>query len=678
MSTFPEIHSLFAALASNLRAQDPTVRNEVDLSISNLNRTLNLNEPPRVCILDTALSLMCFTAPQVYDSVIEFTLKTIVTVLSSSIECKVLRINQDQVLRVGGLISRSDCASVLEMCAGILGKLDGLKGDLCYLLIYNVFRVAALAPCCSHAITSKSYGMKFDDSSTSALADLAGQLPKELTFKNGEIPLRLLLWHLDPMNLKQDISEILREIIKRPFLSVRMELYDRIEWRSKIICLVISPTMFIETRAFLHSWFLMTGLASVIELQTEIVGQVLDIISRPMWWGISMDVGSKLLFSHAYFPHEHHLLRTLAGPISLENFQQLLHKISGQISHVGDLSQTSSRKTAKKINVVDHKSMWAMVMNFPGWLSFASMILFSNNGLPDNFYPGSIPGSDKHCVIYGQEVTCPAGAAKFIAWILNPMSDSSQHRVVDYLVNVSDLWTLRYSSPNKYYEVLMAHKETSRLKLQGKDGITSNELDIWIISLWLKEFKDLYVKHFGTKVGYSGSNTKGLGILQEHLLRRIPLGILLLCPSHLNGAACLLLLHYAATGIIPEFSGKQSQKRGKRESCWDPETWIEQCTKAEAVAGCRTVFDITDIAESICYSLFETEEEGTNFVCQVKLKACSYLLKCIKRLLQIKLDEDGFQMQRDLLSRVLRWRSQVKDVLRNNKDLDCVCDALNV
>lgn len=308
-------------------------------------------------------------------------------------------------------------------------------------------------------------------------------------------------------------------------------------------------------------------------------------------------------------------------------------------------------------------------MNFPGWLSFASMMLFSSDRLRDNFYPGSIPGSDKHCVIYCQEVACPAGAAKFIAWILNPMSDSNQH-LVDYLINVSDLWTLRYSSPDKYK---MAHKETRRLKLHDKDGIASNEVDSWIISLWLKEFKGLCVKYFGAKVGYSGSSP------QEYLLRRIPLGTLLSCPNHLNGAACSLLLHYAATGIIPEFSGKQFQKRQNHESSWDSETWIEQCTKAEAVAGCRTVFDITDIAESIYHSLFETEEEGTNFVCRVKLKACSYLLNCIRRLLQIKLDdEDGFQMQRDLLSRVLRWRNQVKDVFRNNKDLDCVCDALNV
>lgn len=59
---------------------------------------------------------------------VEFTVKTIVAVLSYSIECKVLRINEAQVLRVGGLISERDCANVIEICADILGKFDGHKG----------------------------------------------------------------------------------------------------------------------------------------------------------------------------------------------------------------------------------------------------------------------------------------------------------------------------------------------------------------------------------------------------------------------------------------------------------------------------------------------------------------------------------------------------------------------
>ncbi|KAL7095957.1 hypothetical protein ACP275_10G055100 [Erythranthe tilingii] len=686
MSRFPEISSLFAALASNLQSQHPAAENEVDHSLYILNRSLNLSEAPRVRVLETALSLMGFTAPQVYESAIEFTVKILVAVLSSSIECKVLKINSDQVLKVGGLIPGRDCGSVVEMCADILGKFDGHnKGNLSALLLHNVIRVAALAPCSPHALPSTSdVNMKFDDSSTSALANLVGHLTNEFTVKNGEIPSRLLLWHLDPMMLKQDLSQILQEIIRRPFLCLSMEIYNRIEWRSKLICIAISPSIFVETRALLHNWFLMTGLASVMELLTVLVGQVLDIISRPMWWGISMEVGSKLPFFHAYFPYDHNLLRILAAPVSLEYFQCLLCKISGSVSTAG-VSHSSPLRTATKISAVDHKSMWAVVVNFPDWFFYASMLLFCDSIPADNLGSGTFLESVKlkPRLMHDSEVTCSSGAAKFIAWFLNPMNESSQSLTVDYLVKVSDLWTLKCSCPNKGTEVKRVPKEkTRRLKLlHDKKGITSQELDSSAVFIWLKEFEDTYIKIFKTS-GVSSSNAKGFSFHRNLFLRRVPLGILFLCPNRLNLAGCSLLLHYAATGSIVKLSDMQNSGKSKKvpNYYWQGDSliWIEQYTKAEAIAGCRIVFDITDVAESISPSMFETEEEGVNFICQLKSKSWDYLLKCITRLLQIKIDGDGAHMQKDLLARVMRWRHQGKDVFENSKDMDFVCNALDV
>ena len=72
MSRLPEITDLFARLASNLETLNPTATNEdqeaIDLSISHLNQSLNLEDSSRVRVLDTALSLMCFRAPQVSQS----------------------------------------------------------------------------------------------------------------------------------------------------------------------------------------------------------------------------------------------------------------------------------------------------------------------------------------------------------------------------------------------------------------------------------------------------------------------------------------------------------------------------------------------------------------------------------------------------------------------------------
>ncbi|XP_042054495.1 uncharacterized protein LOC121799234 [Salvia splendens] len=419
MANIPEISSLFAVLASNLRSPDPMAGDEVSLAISNLNRSLNPSDAAAVRILDTALSLMHFTVPQVHDSVIEFTLKSLIAVLSSSIECKVARIDKQMNLRVGGLILKSDCANVLEDCAHILEKLDGQKGDLCYSLLYNVFRVAVLAPCFPHALLSDStLDAKCRNVNATALANVVRYIPKQCTFKNGEIPLRLLSWHLDPMILKQDVAQVLQEFIKRPFLSLKTEFYDRKDWRSKIISLVISPSMFIETRALLHKWFLMTGLASLMELQSEIVGHMLDIISRPMWWGISMDIGSKLPFSSAYFPYEHQLLRILAGPICQEYFKHLLQKVSSSESVAGGHLHKTSRKAATDINSVNHQSMWAMVMNFPCWFSFASMMIFCNTNNV-SLCSESISGYLKPCVTHVPEVTSPAEAVKLVHCVVS-------------------------------------------------------------------------------------------------------------------------------------------------------------------------------------------------------------------------------------------------------------------
>ena len=68
MTTVPELTDLFAKLASHLKTlnQDHEEDEALSLSISKLNQSLNLsNEDSRVRVLDTALSLMCFKAPQV-------------------------------------------------------------------------------------------------------------------------------------------------------------------------------------------------------------------------------------------------------------------------------------------------------------------------------------------------------------------------------------------------------------------------------------------------------------------------------------------------------------------------------------------------------------------------------------------------------------------------------------
>ncbi|PHU11744.1 hypothetical protein BC332_18674 [Capsicum chinense] len=124
MSKVSEIRPLLVSVASQLNSINPAIGNEstnVDLTIANLNRSVNLSGTiPRIRILDTALSVMCFTSSQVFNYTIEYLLKTVVAVLSSSIKCKVVRTAEGGVLQIGGLILGQGCIRIVESCADVL------------------------------------------------------------------------------------------------------------------------------------------------------------------------------------------------------------------------------------------------------------------------------------------------------------------------------------------------------------------------------------------------------------------------------------------------------------------------------------------------------------------------------------------------------------------------------
>ncbi len=55
---------------------------------------------------------------------IENLVKTIVSVLSSSISCRVLKFEKEEVLRTGRSICQRDCVEFIEVVIDVLSKLD--------------------------------------------------------------------------------------------------------------------------------------------------------------------------------------------------------------------------------------------------------------------------------------------------------------------------------------------------------------------------------------------------------------------------------------------------------------------------------------------------------------------------------------------------------------------------
>ncbi|GMY36298.1 hypothetical protein FCV25MIE_31540 [Fagus crenata] len=692
MTTVLEVTDLFAKLASHLKTLNQDHKEEeeeaLELSLSKLNQSLNLNnEDSRVRVLDTALSRMCFKAPQVFDSVLQYSINTIVTVLSSSIACRVFRFQKDEVFRIGSSFSRRDCAELIEACANVVEKLEG-HGMLSQMLSCAVVRVVVSASCYRYLFPSTPVlDAKSINGRSAALSQLLCHLPREFSLKNHEIPFRLLSWYLDPLTLKHDVMKILQDTIERPFICLNEEFHERMDWRSIIVCLVLSPSMFIETRALLHSWLLLTGLASVQEFLTKLVSIILDVISRPTWWGISLELGLKLPFSNAYLPYNHHLLRTLAGPLSSETFLHLTSSPNEPASCGRKHLDSTIKPAAMKITTIDHKSSWALAINFPDWFYFASLLLFTEEALPENFHSKFTLGTAKIGQRHDKEPPYSAAAARYIAWILSPISKSHQDLLVDSLTKISESWRLRqFGSVSHDREAAGYGKKLKKLKCNDNKNYTlTKEHDCQTIGLWLKEFQDICMWYWNKTVNTYPSCEKkpsyGLNLQQNVLFRRITLGILIGCSNNIEEEGCQTLLHFAATGrILQSIETKSTKLNNVKWSSVGLEesiTWTEKCSKREAVAGACLVFSFTDTVESMSNLLFETEESGLQFILRVKLRAFKYLINCIKRIIQLIIDEDGVLMLMDLSRRLVKWRNQGKEVSQVDKDLDDVINSLN-
>ncbi|KAM1587268.1 hypothetical protein ACFX1X_026788 [Malus domestica] len=677
MTTLPEITDLFARLAIHLKIPNdtsfpPRTSKEdlddaaLDLSISELNQSLNPNGDSRVRVLDTVLSLMCFKAPQVFDSEIEYLVNTIAAVLLSSVRCKVFWYPKGEILLIGSSISQRDCGHLIEACADVLEKLEG-HGKLSDSILCAIVRVASSASFYRHQLMPV-LGVKSVDAKNTMISKVLCHLPREKFLENNKIPLRLLLWYLDPLILKRDISNILQETMERPFLCLSRKFHESNDWRSIITLLVLSPFMFVEARALLHRWFLVTGLASVLELLIQLVSTTLDVVSRPMFWGISAEVGAKLPFLNAYFPYNQPLLRTLVGPLSYDGLLQLVHNTKDPVPFAQKQLYPTFKPPTVKVATIDHKSIWSLAINFPDWFYLASALVFSEKSTHDSCHPECILAASK--VGKTHEELPYVAAARYIAWILSPLGKSHHASLTDCLIKASESLALKqFGSGSHDKEIHGYKKKLKKPKLCEEESAS--------IAVWLNGFSNIYTRYCNET-----SETKpscGLNLQKNVLFRRIPLGILLSCPHRINEDECELLLHYAATGRI--FQLRETKTTGLKHVKWSSKwhtnstAWGDECNEKEASAGACLVFSLTDIIESMSASLFETEDAGADFICRVKMQVSKYLIKCIKRLIQLKIDNGNWEVM-DLRRRLENWRHQGQEVPELNKDLDDVIPFL--
>lgn len=319
-------------------------------------------------------------------------------------------------------------------------------------------------------------------------------------------------------------------------------------------------------------------------------------------------------------------------------------------------------------------------MNFPDWFLFACVLLFSGPHFQGHFHLKYLINSAETDKL-NEEMPYSAAAARFIAWILSPATESYQDLLVDYITRISGLWTLKRSNSGKCNHTSIGYEGERELESDYHENGSILKYDSHSIWLWLKEFQDMSVRYCRQVSGSAAQTSREDGSQQSSLLRRIPLGILIGFFDSIDELGCEFLLHYAATGTIFHWTETQlgGLKHRRKISEWQEESakWSETRSVEEAVAGASIVFDLTDAIEKMSTSLFETDESSLNFLHKMKLKVGNYLLKCVKRLLQLKNDkEPKLPMFQDLCHSLVRWGHQGQDVFQDYKDLDDVIEAL--
>ncbi|KAK9101295.1 hypothetical protein Scep_024725 [Stephania cephalantha] len=181
------------------------------------------------------------------------------------------------------------------------------------------------------------------------------------------------------------------------------------------------------------------------------------------------------------------------------------------------------------------------------------------------------------------------------AAILSPVSGTHSDLLLNYLIKLSNSWKLVECGSDRKSSGSISSKKLRKLRIHGKekDDIIGKD-GYQEVRLWLKEFHDW----------------------------------------------CELLLHYASTGTILESTRTLNLdwRHAKHNLKGNDEDNFSKSSK-DAKAGTLLVLNLFDTIEEITISLFSTEEIGLNFFGQLKTKAVGFLVKCVRKLLQVNINE---------------------------------------
>uniref|UniRef100_M8BSN7 Uncharacterized protein n=1 Tax=Aegilops tauschii TaxID=37682 RepID=M8BSN7_AEGTA len=410
------------------------------------------------------------------------------------------------------------------------------------------------------------------------------------------------------------------------------------------------------------------GMGSVLGLCTAVVSSVLDILLEPMGWGISMELGQKFPFTHAYFPSQQRdLLAILTGTISCRRFLDLvscieamvfLGKASSDNSSLKIQSQTSKgshfrmKQPSKGLVKFKYSSAWLTITNFPNWFIFASALLFHQEG--SQGYLSEVLSEEKTAESIS-DISLAQKAAFYLSWVLCPSNVDECQMLANNMVELSHSWARNNKKrpSNAHHSSTVNHRRRLRVPTVGdteKLHASTNP-----VSSFIRDFDDRCVKFCRITAVSQVQGAEQLDVplsCPNFLHLRVPLGVLLVSSACISEQDCNVLLHYASTGLVLE--SKEVQTKRKDQAGNDVFSSSRGgFTERSAFSGACLIFGWLDIIEDMSAVIFECEDTCRHFVSQLRTKTGPYLLKCVNLFLNEAGHDKDFVI--DLRDRLLDW-----------------------
>ncbi|XP_010242210.1 PREDICTED: uncharacterized protein LOC104586620 isoform X2 [Nelumbo nucifera] len=627
MNRLPEITDILTKLALHLQSELPSPGDEevCDPAISSLNQSLNLNEVSRVRVLDTALSLMCFKAPKVFGSEIEYMVNTVVTVLSSTISCKVLRFQKEEFLQVGSSISSCECSELVRVCVDVLDRLEG-HASLFHLLFSAILRVASSSSCYQTLFPLNwILNVKSSFKRNLPISKLHRLLQEEITFNNQGMALR---GSTSILQLQVGlVSSILDALAQPMWWGIPAEVGSNLPFSRAYFPnnhrLLVALAGSISGKSFLHLVHLVTELLPHVNAHSNpTVRQRAAIKGMIDWkfiWAMLIDFPCWFFFAAALL---------FSGENCEVNF------LSNYTSQAGEDEQTH-----------DVEPYRAAAARYLAWIIR--------------------PTDESHC--------------DFLVDFLDKISGSWAMK--KYCLGMHNNEKVGCKKKLKFKDI-----KKDYLASNEYDGQT---VRLWIkefqdgyLRYWNKTGNGICRSEARAPHAFSPQQN----LLFRRIPLGIFIGYY---SSIEEEGCELLLHYAATGAILlsgeTQVAGLEHTEQKPRMHSNDkgPISWFKESQKKETVARACLVLELFDAIEDISASIFEVEERRLGFMYRLKVKAVKYLVKCIEELLQCQHDEDegGVLMLMDLHRRLVQWShhfpasSALDDVVRT---LNCKISSKKV